>query len=116
MMSAPPVIASRTQEAELEYLRLEIRNYRLREEVARGAYLKLKGESEGLRKDLAAERLSNSSDRRRLDLLVALCQRASRHGEGVRINTGEQLLINPTNLRAALDVLLEAGVKESLPA
>lgn len=101
---------------ELERLRFENLNYRTREQVAREAYMKLKAEAEGLRKDLAAERLNNAADRRRLDLLVALCERARSGREGVRINTGEQLLINPHNLRAALDRLLESGVAEPLPA
>ena len=105
----PALVTPRALEAmELQQLRLQNADLLSRQQVAKEAYLKLQGE-------LTLERLRNAADRRRMDLLVALCQRARSSHEGVRIHTGEQLHINPPDLRAVLDLLLEAGVAEPLP-
>jgi len=95
---------------------MENADLKSRAEIAREHHLRQKGEIEQLRKELSDERLNNGADRRRLDLLVALCVRARSASEGVRINTGEELHLNPPNLRAVLDLLLESGVAEPLPA
>ena len=84
---------------ELALLRVEVAELRTRQSIGHDAYLKLRGE-------LVAERNRNAADRRRMDLLVALCQSAPSIKHGVHINTGEELHINPPNLRALLDAML----------
>lgn len=102
---------------ELSRLRVECADYRDRERIAREAYLRKCGELEKLRAELTAERLNNTADRRRMDLLVALCL-AGRKGEGsvsgrVQINIGENCSLNPADLRAFLDSALSATAPES---
>lgn len=92
---------SGTDAAELALLRVEVAELRTRQSIGHKAYLKLRGE-------LVAEQNRNAADRRRMDLLVALCQNPRSIEHGVRINTGEELHINPLNLRALLDAMLVA--------
>lgn len=113
----PPALItpSKLDHAELSLLRIENADFRMRESIAAEAYHRLRGETERLRKDLAAERLNNSADRRRMDLLVTLCRLARSSREGVTVNDGEALLVNPADLRAALDIMLASGATKPAP-